>query len=360
MQEDEIHFGVFTHPILPQDLSNFDFLKYYKDHLNLVREAEKLGYEHFFFAEHHFSRLGGNPSEGVLLSAACQHTVKIRIGSLAYVIPVRNPLHLAEELALLDNLCEGRLDVGLTGGISELELKELGLDPKIAKVMSREATSALLGFMKITAEGKRFTFKGDYYKFEDVERLIPYVQKPHPPIWIPTRTIPTTIWAAQNGLNLVTGIDRDEILKERIDAYRNNYSGIGNPRLAIEKYIFTSNNEEKVNKLLPSMLKELKGAFLDLQERKNIKSYEIGEVRKGEGFVPPEFYKYDDVNFMTTTARVLVGKPKEVATKVKKSLEITKANTFLIHIDWITISYEDNVENLELFANEIIPEIKRR
>ncbi|QGA69010.1 LLM class flavin-dependent oxidoreductase [Sulfolobus sp. E11-6] len=356
----DINFGVFTHPILPEDLNSINFVRYYKDQIKLVKEAEKLGYEYYFFAEHHFSRLGGNPSQGVFLSSVCQHTSKIRIGSLAYVVPIRNPLHLAEELALLDNLCEGRLDVGLTGGISELELKEVGLDPKLAKVMSREATTVLLEFLKVTSQGRKFTFKGEYYKFEEVERLIPYVQKPYPPIWIPTRTIPTTIWAAQNGLNLVTGIDIDEIVRERIEAYRNNFNGNGNPKLAIEKYVYISNSEEKLRKLLPIMLKELKGAFLDLQVRKSMKNYEIGETRKTEGFTPPEFYRYDDVEYMLNTNRLLAGKPREVSDKVKKVLERTTANTFLVHIDWITISYEDNIENLELFANEVIPEIQKK
>jgi alkanesulfonate monooxygenase SsuD/methylene tetrahydromethanopterin reductase-like flavin-dependent oxidoreductase (luciferase family) len=70
------------------------------------------------------------PSPGLFLAAAAQRTQRIRLGTLVYVLPVYNPLRLAEEICMLDNLSRGRLDVGVGRGISPVELSFFNLDVK--------------------------------------------------------------------------------------------------------------------------------------------------------------------------------------------------------------------------------------
>jgi len=79
--------------------------------------AEELGYESFWLTEHHFHWLGGahaNPL--VALSAIAARTRKLRLGTAVTLLPYRHPLLVAEEIACLDNLSHGRVDVGIGRG----------------------------------------------------------------------------------------------------------------------------------------------------------------------------------------------------------------------------------------------------
>jgi|ECHvirMinimDraft_2_1075157.scaffolds.fasta_scaffold01358_3 alkanesulfonate monooxygenase SsuD/methylene tetrahydromethanopterin reductase-like flavin-dependent oxidoreductase (luciferase family) len=354
---DELGFGVFVHPMIPEGRRADQ--RFYEEVLDLVREAEKLGYQNFFFAEHHFTRLGGNPSQGAMIGAACRVTSRIRIGALAYVIPIRNPLHLAEEIALLDNLCAGRLDVGFTSGISEFELRELGVEPKWAKEASREATNAVLEFLR--SGGRIFNFEGERFKYREVESVIQFVQRPYPPVWIPTRTVPTSIWAAQNGLNIVTGLDRDEVMRERIEAYKQNYSGPGSPKLAIQRNALISGSEERLERLLPQALRQYSASFLDLPMKKGIGKPKIGaEVRDSKSFEAVDFARYSDPEYVLGNNLMWIGKPEEVVKMASRSLQVTGANYVIVEVDWPSLDHQDLVDTLSLFSLEVIPALMRK
>src|SRR5438093_555474 len=86
--------------------------------LRLAEEAERLGLDRYHVTEHHGTPLSVCPSPNLFLTALTQRTRRMRIGTLIYVLPMYDPVRLAEELAVIDQLSGGRLDFGVGRGVS--------------------------------------------------------------------------------------------------------------------------------------------------------------------------------------------------------------------------------------------------
>jgi alkanesulfonate monooxygenase SsuD/methylene tetrahydromethanopterin reductase-like flavin-dependent oxidoreductase (luciferase family) len=104
-----MEFGVFDwidrDPLLLADT--------YEQRLQVVAAADAAGFWCYHLAEHHGTPLGMAPAPGLFLAAASQRTRRIRLGPLVYLLPLYNPVRLAEEIAMLDHLSRGRLELGI-------------------------------------------------------------------------------------------------------------------------------------------------------------------------------------------------------------------------------------------------------
>ena len=96
--------------------------------LDFAVEAERAGIAHYHVTEHHGTPLSVCPSPNLFLAALSQRTTTMRIGALVHVLPMYEPLRLAEEIAILDQLAGGRLDVGVGSGVSPYEMAYFGID----------------------------------------------------------------------------------------------------------------------------------------------------------------------------------------------------------------------------------------
>src|SRR4030095_12080025 len=109
--------GLFDH-MQKHDNPARSYVDLYKNHLEVVAFADPAGMGVFFFSAHHFDMgVSWCPSPGSFLGAASQRTKQIRLGPLVYVLPLWNPVRVAEEVALLANLTERRLECGFGAGI---------------------------------------------------------------------------------------------------------------------------------------------------------------------------------------------------------------------------------------------------
>lgn len=134
-----------------------------------VELADALGFHTFWVAEHHFRQFGvANPS--VLLAAIAARTKRIRIGPAVAVLPYRDPLQIAEDYALVDQLSGGRLDMGVGSGSEAEEFEALGVDFD----SRREKFCASLQTLR------------RYWKGAEEGRGVVTVQRPHPPLFIAT------------------------------------------------------------------------------------------------------------------------------------------------------------------------------
>src|SRR5438094_6271078 len=132
----------------------------YEDRLRLLQEADAAGFFCYHLAEHHATPLGMAPSPSVFLAAAAQRTRRIRLGPMVYVLPLYNPMRLAEEICMLDHLTHGRLELGIGRGSVPYEIETLGVDPAEAKGRYDEALHVILAALT-TGE---VTFEGQYYQ----------------------------------------------------------------------------------------------------------------------------------------------------------------------------------------------------
>jgi alkanesulfonate monooxygenase SsuD/methylene tetrahydromethanopterin reductase-like flavin-dependent oxidoreductase (luciferase family) len=156
----QVSFGVFDWI----DRGTSPVNRLYEERLKLLEAADNAGFFCYHLAEHHATPLGMAPSPALFLAAAAQHTSKIRLGPLVYLLPLYDPLRLIEEVAMLDHLSGGRLELGIGRGVSPYELRNFGVNPENSRAMFDEALAILLKGLS----GERLDFSGAYYHYADV------------------------------------------------------------------------------------------------------------------------------------------------------------------------------------------------
>lgn len=194
----------------------------YRDRLDLLRRCEDAGFWGWHKSEHHLIPLDAAPSINVFLAAAIEATSRIRICSLVHLLPFYHPVRLAEELCMLDQLSEGRLEVGFGKGVSRPEHILWGLEPDDGPDVTEETLELLVAMF--TAEEDVLDFEGRFHQFRDVPIELRPFQKPFPPLWRPG----TLDVAADLGVRTVAG-GPIAMVAEAADRYRQrfNSSGIG-------------------------------------------------------------------------------------------------------------------------------------
>ncbi|MBO0825568.1 MAG: LLM class flavin-dependent oxidoreductase, partial [Actinobacteria bacterium] len=161
--------------------------------------AEAAGIGHYHVTEHHGTPLSVCPSPNLFIAALSQRTTTMRIGALVHVLPAYEPLRLAEEIATLDQLSNGRLDVGVGSGVSPYELAYFGVDPSAARDRYTETLAAVTAAL----ESGRLKHHGVLLRDYDVELSVGPVQRPHPPLWYASSNTNSAQWAAANNVNFV-------------------------------------------------------------------------------------------------------------------------------------------------------------
>jgi alkanesulfonate monooxygenase SsuD/methylene tetrahydromethanopterin reductase-like flavin-dependent oxidoreductase (luciferase family) len=148
-----------------------------------MQEMERLGFDTLSMAEHHGDPEGYNPGIAVTLTAAALHTRRIRICSNIIQLPLYHPVLLAEQLAVLDILSNGRLDVGIGQGAQPfaMELRMLGVNPKTRSSRLEEGLEILL---RCWTEDQPFDFHGQHWDLTGVWLNPKPLQKPHPPTFV--------------------------------------------------------------------------------------------------------------------------------------------------------------------------------
>lgn len=173
-------FGIFSvvdhYPNeLPRDVGTF-----YDELLEQVEAAEALGFDSFWIAEHHFHEYGAIPRPAIWMAAAAQRTKRIRLGCAVVVLPFDNPLRVAEDLAMVDVLSNGRLELGVGSGYLAHEFSGFNLDPQ----EKRDRFDESLAIIQRAWTGDKFSYTGKFYDCKDVQLNVVPVQKPSPPIHI--------------------------------------------------------------------------------------------------------------------------------------------------------------------------------
>jgi alkanesulfonate monooxygenase SsuD/methylene tetrahydromethanopterin reductase-like flavin-dependent oxidoreductase (luciferase family) len=133
----------------------------YQGSLDQIVEAERLGFDSVWITEHHFCEDGYTPSPLVIAAAIGARTQRLRIGTNLMILPLHNPLRIAEDCATLSILTKGRFDLGVGIGYRELEFEQFGRQLSHRPSLMEEAVSIIRRAWageKISFEGKRFSF----------------------------------------------------------------------------------------------------------------------------------------------------------------------------------------------------------
>jgi alkanesulfonate monooxygenase SsuD/methylene tetrahydromethanopterin reductase-like flavin-dependent oxidoreductase (luciferase family) len=147
--------------------------------LEQVEWTEELGYVEGWFTEHHFIDYGLSVDPSSLAAAAASRTRRVRIGLAAAILPFHHPLRLAEQMALVDIISNGRLDVGVGRGNRPAEFAGY----RVPQIESRDRFDETVEILRLAWTQERFTFHGRYFDFDDVRVIPKPLQQPHPPIY---------------------------------------------------------------------------------------------------------------------------------------------------------------------------------
>lgn len=138
--------------------------------------ADRLGYDTFFVAEHHFHEYGAVPNPAVMLATLAQRTKRLRLGSAISILTFHHPLTIAENYAMVDVLSGGRLTLGVGSGYLKHEFEGYRIDP----AEKRERFDENLAILKRALAGERITFKGKYTTLDAVQINVLPVQRQVP------------------------------------------------------------------------------------------------------------------------------------------------------------------------------------
>lgn len=189
--------------------------------LEQIDAAETLGFDSLWVTEHHFRPFGGMmPSPTVILSAAAQRTRKLRLGAAVSIIPMHNPLRIAEEFAMVDQLSGGRLNFGAGRGMHPTEYAVFGYDWNNAQKRLPEA----LDVVQRAWSGAEFEWRGEHYQFPRLRVYPQPLQKPHPPIYVTANRDPESFqMIGRRGHHLMTlpWIATNEEQRPRVEMYWN-------------------------------------------------------------------------------------------------------------------------------------------
>ena len=167
--------------------------------MDRIEIMDETGYDAVWLAEHHFSGYSVCPSVHLMAMHIAGRPKRLRIGTAVTLAAFYHPLRIAEEVALLDVLSDGRINWGAGRGFDPIEMQVFGVDPAESSPRFREAVEIVLAAWS----NDRLTFEGQYHSYQDVEVLPKPRQKPHPPAWVAASSLPAIEWAASRGHSIL-------------------------------------------------------------------------------------------------------------------------------------------------------------
>jgi alkanesulfonate monooxygenase SsuD/methylene tetrahydromethanopterin reductase-like flavin-dependent oxidoreductase (luciferase family) len=195
-----MRFGVFYELQLPRPWHDGDEHRLFKEALEQVVLADRLGFDFAWDVEHHFlDEYSHSSAPEVFLAAAAAKTTRIRLGhGIRQVIPNYNhPARTAEGLAALDLIADGRVEFGIGEGATRLELGAFGISAKTKRALALEAAEQICNMMVLTPYPG---YSGQGFSMPCRNVLPKPLQKPHPPVWMACTNRETIKVAARNGV----------------------------------------------------------------------------------------------------------------------------------------------------------------
>src|SRR2546423_299415 len=255
-----MQFGVQFFPdVKPEEKSGE---AYFREALDLAEKADRLGFTHIRIVEHYFHYYGGsstNPT--VFLAAAAQRTRQARLVTGAVLPAFNNPLKLAGEIAMLDAISGGRLDVGFARAFLPHEFRRFGISPDESVARFREGMEQV----DLLLRQENVSHRGRFHTIENTTSLPRPTQLPRPPFYVAALNTPESFeFAGRMGYSVMAIAFVAEKMRPLLAAYRDAWKAAGHPgdgEVMIAFHMFCDEDGERAREfaspLIDAYLKSL-------------------------------------------------------------------------------------------------------
>ena len=338
----------------------------YAEYIGQLAYAAACGFDGVCVNEHHQTAYGLMPAPNLIASALIERTrgTKVKVAVLGRALPiVNNPVTIAEEFAMLDNMSEGRLIAGFVRGIG-CEYHSSMVNPILSHERFHEAHDLIV--QAWTRDGP-FDFVGEHYNLNYVSLWPRPVQLPHPPIWVPSQGSRETIeWVAapERKYPLLMAFSPVDTVVRFHEAYRKAALDFGyevsGDQLGWSTPVYVGESDEEAYAEAAPHIEALFNHFFHIPLEylfppgyTSINSFQaMMEFRKGLAT------SKQTLSDLMTRGNCIVGSPKTVAARIRELHERTGFRLMVPMIQFGTLPDDLVRKSTQLFASEVAPALR--
>ncbi len=342
----------------PVPNSNYDPIKgsqLYREALQAFYLADELGYQILCINEQHSKPSNVTPSPNLLMADLATHTKQAKLLPYGAVLPLRNPLSVAEEYAMLDVLSRGRLLAGFIRGGASNHLA-YSVPSNETRGRYEEAWELIT---KAWTTQEPFSWKGKYFQFDTVNVWPRPYQSPHPPIWSSGLTDRSIEWAALKGVGYTRWLSVTAASKLLFDKYRfyhRKYHG-ADPQasqLGIARSVYVSEDgdaraecEEHYLHFKDHVNTQIESPYRRIPDGREV--YMTGKIL-GAGKFTHETAKRGGLH--------ICGDPEEVVEEILSQKRKLGFGVFLVNLNYGNMPHEKAMKNIRTFARGVMPALE--
>ncbi|PWA08771.1 hypothetical protein DCC39_14280 [Pueribacillus theae] len=344
MSEKNMNFGLFfLNSVAPWKTDAEEL----RDGLEQIREADELGFDTAWIAEHNARKYGVVSSTAVYMAAAAAQTKRIMLGSAVTRLPLHHPLQVAEDMNLVDVISDGRLYVGVGKGYDAYEFEAYNIDFEQRHDKYEES----LDIIKAAFQNERVSYSGKFYNIQDVPVYPRPVQKQGPPIFVMVSGNDASIVkAAKEGHSFVLGGITNEDTMHKISLYRKTALEAGYSQEYVEKAISRS------GKLLFFNVAETTEQAAKEYEKGLMWYMSVRDNRPTFGVVDRDRHlNYDD---FLKSGNAFIGSSEKTINDIKKFREETGLNNIICWFNCGGQPQQQVLKAMQLFSKEVMPHFK--
>ncbi len=355
---------------------------------DIARYCDQANWHSIWFTEHHLNHEGMDACPNPLMISAdiAARTKQIRVGQAANIIPFWNPIRVAEDIALLDHLSDGRIEVGLGRGVYGREAIHMNPEADVAdQAKNYRLYEESLEIMKKAWTQDLFSHDGEFYTypapnfewrhdmsppspdFVDMKThtltkvgLVPRpLQQPHPPLWMVVDSPSSIEWAARHGINAIMWIPTVKTLKRRFEIYqaaRSEAEGRDVPLgegISLVRDMFVADSMDEA--------RELGGEGILTYIRWIAHWRGLGNHMDPGEELPETPGKLDLLDYDFLHPRnLLFGTPDYVAEKIDELREVLNLQHLQVWSSFPTVPHEAAMKSIRLFTEKVMPRFLKK
>jgi natural product biosynthesis luciferase-like monooxygenase protein len=348
-------FGHFCLPTYFADVDGTvgEFMRRFVDFLV---ESEAAGFDSLWANEHHFDAYGGVvPSPPIMLAALAQRTKRVRLGTSIIVLPLHNPIEIAEQMAMVDLMSAGRVELGVGRGFVAYDYDRFGVSLDGAQDQMKDGLDLILKAWT----GKPFSHQGPYYRAENLQVWPRPEQVPHPPIWLSCGGTPASFeWAGKQGYRIMTyaylGVAP---LIPFNKLYRDSWIAAGHPRsdwrIAVHYQVVLAESDREAKAIAEQALRRYMGATTHVGDRVRANS-----ERDTNALRDRLSQEVLDLARMVKESRVVACTPEEAVDVLARGQELMGFNQIDCTFYFGGIAFAHAQRSHRLFAEKVMPKLR--